>query len=325
MKYRNLGASGLKVSCMGLGSWLTLGNTVEQEGSSKLVQKAFERGINLFDTADVYKRGKKKDVVHGVAELALGEAIQGLPRHSLVLATKCFFPLSDDVNDRGLSRKHVLEACDASLRRLGTSYIDLYQCHSHDPETPLLETARAMDHLIRQGKVLYWGMSSWTAAQIREVVELCARHSLYAPISNQPEYNLFERGIERDVLPTSVELGLGQICFSPMAQGVLSGKYLPGQPPPEGTRAADDRVNKQVRGYMTEERLQKAQEFKALAERHGHSASRLALAFCLQRAGIASVLIGARNKQQLDDNLAGLEIEVAAELMAELDAAFPAG
>ncbi len=323
MKYRNLGSSGLKVSVAGLGSWLTLGNTLEQDSSSTLVQKAFELGVNLFDTADVYKRGKKKEVVHGVAELALGASIKELPRHCLVLATKCFFPLSDDVNDKGLSRKHVLEACDGSLKRLGVDYIDLYQCHRYDPETPLLETVRAMDHLVRQGKVLYWGTSSWTAQQIADAVALCEKHGLYAPISNQPEYNLFARGIERDIAPQAAKLGLGQICYSPMAQGVLSGKYLPGQPPPEGSRGADDRVNKQVKDYLTDDKLQKAQAFKQLAEKHGMLPSNLALAFCLQNPHVAAVLVGARTKDQLKENLKAVDLAVAPELMSELDAMFP--
>jgi len=325
MKYRNLGNSGLKVSVAGLGSWLTLGNTLEQDSSSTLVHKAFELGINLFDTADVYKRGKKKEVVHGVAELALGASIKELPRHCFVLATKCFFPLSDDINDKGLSRKHVLEACDGSLKRLGVDYIDLYQCHRYDPETPLLETVRAMDHLVRQGKVLYWGTSSWTAQQIADAVALCEKHGLYAPISNQPEYNLFERGIERDIAPQSAKMGLGQICYSPMAQGVLSGKYLPGQPPPEGSRGADDRVNKQVKDYLTDEKLQKAQAFKQLAEKHGMLPSNLALAFCLQNPHVAAVLVGARTKEQLKENLKAVDLAVSPEVLRELDAMFPVG
>ena len=323
MKYRNLGNSGLKVSTVGLGSWLTLGNTLEQEPSSTLVHKAFELGVNLFDTADVYKRGKKKAVVHGVAEEALGAAIKELPRKHCVIATKCFFALSDDPNDKGLSRKHVLEACDGSLQRLGVEYIDLYQCHRFDPETPIHETARAMDHLVRQGKVLYWGTSSWTGAQIGEVVELCRKEHLCAPISNQPEYNLFERGIEKVVVPTSARLGIGQIVYSPMAQGVLSGKYVPGQQPPEGSRATDERVNKFVGQYMTPERLEQAQKLVALAQQHGTTASNLALAFCLANPNVASVLVGARTKDQVKENVKAADVEVSATLLEQLRAIFP--
>lgn len=324
MKYRNLGNSGLKVSTVGLGSWLTLGNTIEQDTSSILVQKAFELGVNLFDTADVYKRGKKKAVVHGVAEEALGGAIKELPRKHCVLATKCFFPLSDDVNDKGLSRKHVLEACDGSLKRLGVDYIDVYQCHRFDPETPLLETARAMDHLVRQGKILYWGTSSWTGPQIAEVVSLCKQEHLYAPISNQPEYNLFERGIEKEVVPTSARLGLSQIVYSPMAQGVLSGKYVPGQAPPEGSRATDDRVNKFVGQYMTPERLDQAQQLVALAQQNGTTAANLALAFCLANPNVAAVLVGARTKDQLKENVKAAELELSPAVVEQLRTLFPA-
>ena len=203
MLYRHLGASGLRVSVVGLGSWLTIGNAIDQQATGKLIAAAFDHGVNLFDTADVYN--------HGEGERALGLAVRDLPRHRLVLATKCFFPMSDDPNDRGLSRKHVHESLHASLKRLGTDYVDLYQCHRFDPETPVLETARAMHDLIRAGHVLYWGTSQWPADRIAEVVELCRREHLHAPISNQPLYNLFERGIETAVLPTSARCGRGQI------------------------------------------------------------------------------------------------------------------
>ncbi|MGE3173961.1 MAG: aldo/keto reductase family protein [Planctomycetota bacterium] len=324
MKYRNLGNSGLKVSRIALGSWLTLGNTMDQGACTVLVEKAFAHGINLFDTADVYKRGKKKDAEHGVAEVALGKAIRDLPRHHVVIATKCFFPLSEDVNDRGLSRKHVLESCDASLRRLGTDYIDLYQCHRYDPETPLLETARAMDHLVRQGKVLYWGTSSWTAAQITEVAALCERHGLYAPISNQPVYNLFERGIEAEIVPASQKVGVGQIVYSPLAQGVLTGKYVPGEEPPKDSRAGDDRVNKLVGQYMTPERLELAQKLVALGARVGLSAANLALAFCLANDNIAAVIVGARDKNQLREHFKIGDLDVDAAVLDEVRALFPA-
>ena len=233
MQYRNLGASGLKVGAVGLGSWLTIGNAIDDAAAERLVRVAFDRGVNLFDTADVYNLGG--------GERALGQAVRDLPRHRLVLATKCFFPMSDDPNDRGLSRKHVVESLHGSLRRLGTDYVDLYQCHRFDPDTPLLETARAMDDLIRAGKALYWGTSQWPAERIAEVVELCARSGLAAPIANQPLYNLFDRGIEQAVLPTSRRLGLGQLVYSPLAQGVLTGKYGRGDAVPAASRAADPR------------------------------------------------------------------------------------
>ncbi len=314
--YRNVGRSGLKVSAVGLGSWLTIGNAIDAASTARLVAAAFERGVNLFDTADVYAQGE--------GEKALGEAIRGLPRHRLVVATKCFFPMSDDPNDRGLSRKHVHESIRASLQRLGTDYVDLYQCHRFDPDVPLLETARAMDDLIRRGLVLYWGTSQWPAERLEEVVATCAAEGLHAPISNQPLYNLFDRGIEKAVLPTSARLGIGQIVFSPLAQGVLTGKYRPGAPLPAESRAADPRSNQFVGRYMSDRHLALVHDLAALAQRHETSAGRLALAFCLRDPRVSSVLVGARDAAQLTENLAAADIVVDAEVLAELDRIFPA-
>ncbi|MBL8748563.1 MAG: aldo/keto reductase family protein [Planctomycetes bacterium] len=316
MLYRNVGRSGLKVSAVGLGSWLTIGNAIDAASTARLVAAAFERGVNLFDTADVYAQGE--------GEKALGEAIRGLPRHRLVVATKCFFPMSDDPNDRGLSRKHVHESIRASLQRLGTDYVDLYQCHRFDPDVPLLETARAMDDLIRRGLVLYWGTSQWPAERLEEVVATCAAEGLHAPISNQPLYNLFDRGIEKAVLPTSARLGIGQIVYSPLAQGVLTGKYRPGAPLPAESRAADPRSNQFVGRYMSDRHLALVRDLAALAQRHETSAGRLALAFCLRDPRVSSVLVGARDAAQLTENLAAADIVVDAEVLAELDRIFPA-
>jgi aryl-alcohol dehydrogenase-like predicted oxidoreductase len=314
MQYRNLGRSGLKVSAVGLGSWLTFGNTLDAAGSSRLVRTAFDRGVNLFDTADVY--------AGGAGERTLGQAIRGLPRHRLVLASKCYFPMSEDCNDRGLSRKHVHESLDASLLRLGTDYLDLYQCHRFDADTPLLETARAMDDLIRRGKVLYWGTSQWPAERISEVAELCKRERLHAPISNQPLYNLFDRAIETDVLPACREAGVGQIVYSPLAQGVLTGKYAPGGGRPPGSRAADARQNQFIDRYLTEPRLAQAARLVDLAKEHGLVPVRVALAFCLREAGVASVIVGARSEAQLDDNLGAAGVELEPSLLARLEQVF---
>lgn len=316
VSYRSLGQSGLKVGAIGLGSWLTIGNAIDGAATDRLVAMAFERGVNLFDTADVYAQGE--------GEKALGDAIRGLPRHRLVLATKCYFPMSDDPNDRGLSRKHVHESIRASLRRLQTDYVDLYQCHRFDPDVPLLETARAMDDLIRRGLVLYWGTSQWPAERIEEVVALCAAEGLHAPIANQPLYNLFDRGIEKAILPTCARLGIGQLVYSPLAQGVLSGKYRPGAAVPAGTRAADPRSNQFVGRYMSERHLEQGQQLVQLAQRRGTTASRLALAFCLRDVRIASVLIGARDTTQLLDNLQAAEVVIDGELQQDLDRIFPA-
>lgn len=315
MNYRTLGRSGLRVSAVSLGSWLTLGNTVGDADSRRLVHRAFELGVNLFDTADVYK--------HGAGEQALGLAIADLPRHRLVIASKCFFPMSDDPNDRGLSRKHVFESLDGSLRRLRLDYLDLYQCHRFDPETPVAETARAMDDLIRAGRVLYWGVSLWPAERIAEVTELCRAEGWAPPISNQPLYNLFERGIEEAVLPTGERCGLGQIVYSPLAQGVLSGKYLAKQAPPRDSRAADERQNQFIGRYLTDERLAQAHGLVDLARRHGITASQAALAWCLRDPRVSSVIVGARSLAQLEENAAAADLRPASGLLQELEDLFP--
>ena len=314
--YRALGSSGLQVSVIGLGSWLTIGNAIDDGSAERLCAHAHANGVNLFDTADVYNDGE--------GERALGRAIRGLRRSSLVLATKCFFPCGSGPNDRGLSRKHIHESLRGSLARLGTDYVDLYQCHRFDPAVPVLETAMAMDDLIRRGLVLYWGTSQWPAERIAEVVELCRSERLHRPISNQPLYNLYDRGIEAAILPTSGRYGLGQLVYSPLAQGVLTGKYVPGQPQPAGSRATDPRSNQFVGRYLTEPRLAQAQQLVALAGRQGTTATRLALAFCLRDERVSSVLVGARDSGQLDQSLAAAGVVLAPDTLHELDRLFPA-
>ncbi|MBK8977512.1 MAG: aldo/keto reductase family protein [Planctomycetes bacterium] len=299
MEYRRLGDSGLKVSAIGLGSWLTLGNAVDGAETERIVSAAFEAGINLFDTADVYNRGE--------AERALGRAVGGLPRHRLVLATKCYFPMSDDPNDRGLSRKHVIESAHRSLRRLRTGYLDLYQCHRPDPDVPLAETCAAMDTLIRRGDVLYWGVSAWPGALIEEAVGLCRAHGWFAPISNQPCYNLLDRRIESEVLPASRRVGVGQLAYSPLAQGVLTGKYAAGAAAPAGSRAADPRFGHFVERFLDPALLQRVERFVGLAAARGIAPVGLALAFCLRLPDVASVLVGVRSADQLQQNLAAFD------------------
>jgi voltage-dependent potassium channel beta subunit len=316
MQYRRLGSSGLKVSALSLGSWLTIGNTVGATEAAALVRAAFEAGINLLDTADVYARGD--------GERALGAAIAGLRRESLVLASKCFFPMSDEINDRGLSRKHVFESLHASLRRLGTDYLDLYQCHRPDPQTPIAETAMAMDDLIRQGKVLYWGVSLWEPAQIAEAVQICRSNGLHAPIANQPPYSLLERGIEVKVMPACAELGISQIVFSPLAQGVLTGKYGSGGAPGADTRAGDDRINQFIGRHLTPDNHARVAALARLAARRGVRPAQVALAWCLRRAEVSSAIIGARTVAQLEENLGALDVELGAAELRELDAQFPA-
>jgi voltage-dependent potassium channel beta subunit len=315
VQYRNLGASGLKVSVVSLGSWLTIGRTVDEATATRLVRASFERGVNLFDTADVYASGE--------AELALGRAIEGIPRHRLVLASKCFFPMSDDPNDRGLSRKHLHESVVATLRRLRTDYVDVFQCHRFDPDTPVAETAMAMDDLIRRGLVLYWGVSQWPAERIVEAAEVCRRHGLHPPIANQPLYNLFDREIEAVVLPTCERHGIGQVVYSPLAQGVLSGKYRPGAPLPHESRAADQRSNQFIGRYLTPEHLQRSRELVAIASRHACTAAQMALAFCLRDPRVASVIVGARSEVQMLDNIGAADVTLSEHALRELDQLFP--
>jgi aryl-alcohol dehydrogenase-like predicted oxidoreductase len=271
--------------------------------------------VNLFDTADVYARG--------AGEVALGKAISSLRSEHLVLASKCFFPMSDDVNDRGLSRKHVVESLHGSLRRLATDYLDLYQCHRHDPDTPLEETATAMADLIRQGKVLYWGVSQWPAAEIAAAVTWCRGQGLPVPISNQPLYNLFDRGIETDVLPVAAEHGVGQIVYSPLAQGVLTGKYTESTTPAADTRAGNAKANQFIGRYLTPEHLARVAGLRRVAARVGVSCAQVALAFCLRRDEVASVIVGCTRASQLDDNVAAAELDLAADVIAELETLFP--
>ena len=315
MQYRYLGGSGVKVSAVGLGSWLTIGNEIDDAASQGLVARAFDSGVNLFDTADVYNAGE--------GERALGRAVKELPRHRLVIATTCYFPMSEDVNDRGLSRKHIHESIRSSLRRLETDYVDLYQCHRFDPEVPVRETALAMHDLIQQGLVLYWGLSMWPAERIAEVVALCRDQGWHVPVTNQPLYNLFRRDIEAAVVPTSLREGLGQLVYSPLAQGVLTGKYAPGAAPPPGSRASEESGRSFVSRYMTEDHLQKAQRLVEVAARHGHTATQVALAFCLRNQGVSSVLVGAKDKAQLDHNLSAIDVTLAEDCVAELEEIFP--
>jgi aryl-alcohol dehydrogenase-like predicted oxidoreductase len=295
MQYRHLGQSGLKVSEVCLGSWLTYGNATEDATAEACVDKAFELGINFFDTANVYAGGKAEEI--------LGRSLKKYDRDDYVLATKVFFPMGQGPNDRGLSRKHIREQCDRSLKRLGVDYVDLYQCHRFDPETPLIETLRALDDLVDAGKVLYVGFSEWKPDQIREALRLQDEYGFDWFVSSQPYYNMLGRGIEDEVMEICWNAGIGQIVFSPLAQGVLTGKYLPGQPPPDDSRAADPKQN----AFLTPERLsdqnlERVQRLKPLAQREGMSMAQMALAWCLRRKEVSSVIIGASRPSQVEEN-----------------------
>ena len=304
MEYRRLGRSGVRLSAVGLGSWLTYGGAVEQSTARRCIERALELGVNFIDTANVYDRGRAEEVVGG--------ALSKRPREAYVLATKVYFPMGDGPNDGGLSRKHVFEQCHRSLRRLGVDYIDLYQCHRWDEETPLEETCGIMDDLCRQGKILYWGVSEWSAEQIRDAVELCRARGWRSPSSNQPEYNALQRAIEREVAPTTRELGLGNVVWSPLAQGILTGKYRTLADLPKGSRAAGPQSGF-MRRYWRAEVLEAVGRLAPLAAKAGCSTSQLALAWCLRRPEVTSVIVGATSTRHVDENVAaaGLAIDPA--------------
>ncbi len=311
MRYRNLGSSGLRVSVVGLGSWLTFGGSVEEESARACIARAYERGVTFFDTANVYARGRSEEVV--------GRAIAPLRREALVLATKVFFPMGDGPNDRGLSRKHVTEQCHASLRRLGVDYVDLYQCHRYDRDTPLEETCSVMNDLVRAGKVLYWGVSEWNADQIAAAVLLCRARGWAQPISNQPQYSALWRRIEGSVLPATQRYGLGNVVWSPLAMGILTGKYTDAAKPPAGSRAAGLSADMMDR-YYTQPVLDAVATLQPLAREAGASLGALALAWCLRRPEISSVIVGATKPGHVDDNVAAADLDVAPDVFARMDA-----
>lgn len=311
MKYRNVGASGLKVSEIGLGSWLTFGGYVDRERSKQIIRHAYEQGINFFDTANVYEKGE--------AERVMGEALKPFPRSSYVLATKVYFPMGDGPNDRGLSRKHIIEQCEASLKRLGVDYIDLYQCHRYDHETPLEETLQALDDLVRQGKILYYGVSKWDADQIKRMMHICKEKQLHPPISNQPPYNLLDRTIEESIIPVCEELGIGQIVYSPLAQGVLTGKYRANQSYPKESRAMNPTANQWIGRYMDPQSLRKTEQLNQIANELGITLSQLALAWNLRLPNISSCIIGVSSRQQFDENIQAVSVELDPEVLNKIE------
>lgn len=311
MKYRNLGKSGLKISEISLGSWLTYGNSVEKEIAAKTIEKAYERGINSFDTANVYARGE--------AEKILGQTLNNYPRDSYVLATKAYWPMGDRPNKRGLSRKHIIEQVNQSLERLDHNYVDIFYCHRYDHDTPLEETLRAIDDLIRQGKILYAGVSEWTGYQIVEALRVQDQYLLDHLVVNQPVYNMFNRYIEDNVLPTVINNGMGLVVFSPLAQGLLTGKYRKGQSIPEDSRAADPKSNSHIKRMLTEENLEKVEDLLKIAEGLNISMPQLALAWILHQPGITSALIGASKPEQVEENIKAVDIEISSEVLEEIE------
>jgi aryl-alcohol dehydrogenase-like predicted oxidoreductase len=297
MDYRRLGRSGLKVSEISYGNWLTHGSQVEADAAQACVREALEVGITTFDTADVYAGTR--------AETVLGEALKGVKRSSYELFTKVYWPTGAGANERGLSRKHILESCEASLRRLQTDHIDLYQAHRYDYETPLEETMRAFDDLVRAGKVMYIGVSEWKASEIADALRIADELGLDRLVSNQPQYSALYRVIEAEVVPLCAEEGVSQIVWSPIAQGVLTGKYLPGAPPPEGTRATDEQGGaNMIKPFLRDEVLTAVQELRPLADEAGLSMAQLAIGWVLCNDNVASAIVGASRPEQVRDNAA---------------------
>lgn len=309
MEYRSVGNTGLRVSEISIGGWLTLGKSVEDDISHEILRAAVDGGINFIDVADIYARGE--------AERVVGEVIQDYKRSDLVISSKVFWPMSDNPNDRGLSRKHIMESIDKSLDRLQTDYLDIYFCHRWDEQTPLLETMRAMDDLVRQGAVHYWGTSMWSAEQIRQAHELAEKYNLHAPVVEQPRYNLIHREIESDVLPTCAELGMGLTVWSPLAQGILTGKYNDGVP--EGSRAAE---SDWLEDDLTDQNIERARTFTGIADELGVRPEQLALAWLLERDELSSVITGATRVEHVENNLGAAEIELDSGTVDQIDDLF---
>jgi aryl-alcohol dehydrogenase-like predicted oxidoreductase len=311
MEFRHLGRSGLLVSEISYGNWITHGSQVEEEQATECVRAAVDLGITTFDTADVYANTR--------AESVLGRALAGERREGLEIFTKVFWPTGPGRNDRGLSRKHIHESINASLRRLRTEYVDLYQAHRFDYATPLEETMQAFADVVRAGKALYIGVSEWRASEIRAAADL-ARELRVPLVSNQPQYSMLWRVIEAEVIPTSEELGIGQIVWSPIGQGVLTGKYLPGTPPPAGSRATDDKSGAMfIERFMRDDVLARVQDLKPLAEQAGLSMAQLAVAWVLQNPNVSSAIVGATRPEQLVDNVKASGVRLDDGLLKAID------
>jgi voltage-dependent potassium channel beta subunit len=310
MQYRRLGDAGMKVSAVSLGGWINFGEgKVEQDEARRVVETAYESGINFFDLADIYGKGE--------AEKQMGAVLKQYPRHTMVISTKVFWPMSDEVNDRGLSRKHIMESIDKSLERLGTDYVDIYFCHRPDPETPIIETAHAMHDLVQQGKVLYWGTSVWSAAQIVEAHEICMRYGWHLPKTEQPQYSMLHRNpVEDQILPATHPRGIGIVAFSPLGQGMLTGKYDEGIP--QDSRFAREEWAKNR--FMNDTNAEKVRKLKPIADELGISRSQLALAWVLRQPGVSSVIIGATKAHQVEENVRAADIRLTEDQINRIDA-----
>jgi voltage-dependent potassium channel beta subunit len=311
VRYRQVGRSGLRVSEVGLGSWLTYGNSVGIDCALDCIKSAYDHGVNFFDTANEY--------AHGKAEEVLGRALSTYERSSLVIATKVFQPMGDGPNDRGLSRKHIMEQVDASLRRLNVDYIDLYQCHRFDPTVPLDETCRAMDDLVRAGKIIYWGVSEWSREQLVHAAAVCKAMGAVQPISNQPQYSLLWRHPEDEVFPTCRTLGLGTLAWAPLAMGVLTGKYRPDSPMPSDSRGSGS-GGEFMRAYLQHSVLDRVARADDIARRAGCSLSQVALAWCLRTSAISAAIVGASRPQHVVHAAEAAHLDIDDEVLNRIGA-----
>jgi aryl-alcohol dehydrogenase-like predicted oxidoreductase len=311
MEFRHLGRSGLKVSEIAYGNWITHGSQVAEDAAMACIAAALEEGITTFDTADVYAGTKAEDV--------LGRGLHGVRRESVEICTKVYWPTGPGANDRGLSRKHIIESANASLRRLRTDYVDLYQAHRYDHETPLEETMRAFDDLVRQGKALYIGVSEWRAEEIAAALRIADELGLGRIVSNQPQYNIIWRVIESEIVPLCEKEGVGQIVWSPIAQGTLTGKYLPGGAPPPGSRATDSSGSRFIAEYLTDDILGRVQQLRPVAEEAGLTLSQLAVGWTLQNPNVSAAIIGASRPEQVRENVKASGVRLDPAVLARID------
>jgi aryl-alcohol dehydrogenase-like predicted oxidoreductase len=313
MDYRHLGQSGLKISEIAYGNWITHGSQVQEQAAAACVRAALDEGITTFDTADGYASGRAEEV--------LGRALHGVRRESIEIFTKVYWPTADGPNDRGLSRKHITESLHASLRRLGTDYVDLYQAHRYDHETPIEETMRAFDDLVRAGKVLYVGVSEWRAEEISAALRAARELGLDRIVSNQPQYNMLWRVIEAEVVPLCEKEGIGQLVFSPIAQGVLTGKYRLGDPPPADSRATDPSGSGFIKRLLRDDVLTAVQRLSPIAADAGLSMAQLAVAWTLQNPNVSAAIVGATRPEQVRENVKASGVRLDAALMSRIDEA----
>ncbi|GGJ75316.1 aldo/keto reductase family protein [Deinococcus aquiradiocola] len=309
MEYRNLGRSGLKVSEVSLGGWVTFGQSVnDQQMVRDIVLKAYEQGVNFFDQADIYAKGK--------SEQMMGEVLGELPRHTLVISSKVYWPMSDDVNDRGLSRKHVLESIDKTLKRLGTDYLDIYFAHRYDETVPMEEIVMAFDQVVRSGRAMYWGTSMWPAARIAQAVEFARAHGLHAPVTEQPEYSMLRRDrVEKEILPYTEPAGVGLVVWSPLAMGLLTGKYDAGTS--EGSRLSEN--ESWGKNFLTEDNIRRVRDLKPVADELGITRAQLALAWILRQPGVSSVITGATKVGQIEDTVKAAGVKLSADQISRID------